>query len=34
VDLEVNPLIVRRAGDGALAVDARGTLQTRKEPAS
>jgi acetyl-CoA synthetase (ADP-forming) len=26
VDLEVNPLIVRRAGDGAVAVDGRGTL--------
>jgi acyl-CoA synthetase (NDP forming) len=34
VDHEINPLIVRRAGDGADAVDARGTLQTRKEPAS
>jgi len=27
VDLEVNPLIVRRAGDGAIAVDARGRLE-------
>ena len=27
VDLEVNPLIVRRAGEGALAVDARGRLE-------
>jgi len=26
VDLEVNPLIVRRDGEGAVAVDARGTL--------
>ncbi len=26
VDLEVNPLIVRRAGEGAVAVDCRGTL--------
>jgi acetyl-CoA synthetase (ADP-forming) len=26
VDLEVNPLIVRRAGEGAVAVDGRGTL--------
>jgi acetyl-CoA synthetase (ADP-forming) len=26
VDLEVNPLIVRRAGQGAVAVDGRGTL--------
>jgi acetyl-CoA synthetase (ADP-forming) len=26
VDLEVNPLIVRRAGGGAVAVDGRGTL--------
>jgi len=34
VDLEINPLIVHRAGDGAVAVDARGTLATRKELAS
>ena len=34
VELEINPLIVRRAGDGVLAVDARGTLAIRKEPAS
>jgi acetyl-CoA synthetase (ADP-forming) len=34
VELEINPLIVCRAGGGALAVDARGTLATRKEPAS
>jgi acetyl-CoA synthetase (ADP-forming) len=27
VDLEINPLIVRRAGDGAVAVDARGRLE-------
>ena len=27
VDLEVNPLIVRRAGEGAVAVDARGRLE-------
>jgi len=27
VDLEVNPLIVRRAGGGAIAVDARGRLE-------
>jgi acyl-CoA synthetase (NDP forming) len=27
VDLEVNPLIVRRAGGGAVAVDARGRLE-------
>jgi len=26
VDLEVNPLIVRRSGEGAVAVDGRGTL--------
>ena len=26
VDLEINPLIVGRAGTGALAVDARGTV--------
>jgi acetyl-CoA synthetase (ADP-forming) len=31
VDIEINPLIVRRAGEGAIAVDARGTLD-RKEP--
>jgi acyl-CoA synthetase (NDP forming) len=34
VDLEINPLIVRRAGEGAVAVDARGTLEARKEPDS
>jgi len=33
VDIEINPLIVRRAGEGAVAVDARGTLDARKEPA-
>jgi len=34
VDLEVNPLIVRRAGGGAVAVDARGTLTnpSQEEP--
>jgi acyl-CoA synthetase (NDP forming) len=32
VDLEINPLIVRRAGEGAVAVDVRGTL-AKKEPA-
>jgi len=26
IDLEVNPLIARRAGGGAVAVDGRGTL--------
>jgi hypothetical protein len=26
VDFEVNPLIVRRLGEGAVAVDSRGTL--------
>jgi acetyl-CoA synthetase (ADP-forming) len=26
VDLEINPLLVRRAGEGAIAVDARGTI--------
>jgi hypothetical protein len=31
VDLEINPLIVRRAGDGAVAVDARGTLDAKTE---
>jgi len=34
VDLEINPLIVRRAGEGAVAVDARGTLAGDKESAS
>ena len=29
VDLEVNPLIVRREGGGAVAVDGRGTLADR-----
>ena len=33
VDLEINPLIVRRAGEGAVAVDARGTLGAKKESA-
>jgi len=34
VDLEVNPLIVRRAGGGAVVVDGRGTLTntSQKEP--
>ena len=35
VDLEVNPLIVRRAGQGAVAVDGRGTLSnshTKEHP--
>src|SRR5205085_1990993 len=31
VDLEINPLIVRRAGEGAVAVDARGTLDAKPE---
>jgi acetyl-CoA synthetase (ADP-forming) len=32
VDLEINPLIVRRAGEGAVAVDGRATLNpTQKE---
>jgi len=34
VELEINPLIVRRAGEGAVAVDARGTLDADKEFAS
>jgi acetyl-CoA synthetase (ADP-forming) len=33
-DLEVNPLIVRRHGDGAIAVDGRATLQPKEEPRS
>jgi acetyl-CoA synthetase (ADP-forming) len=32
VDLEVNPLIVRRHGEGALAVDGRATLHPKEEP--
>ncbi len=32
VDLEINPLIVRRAAQGAVAVDVRGTLDAKKEP--
>jgi acyl-CoA synthetase (NDP forming) len=32
VDLEINPLIVRRAGGGAVAVDARGTLGAAHHP--
>jgi hypothetical protein len=34
VDFEVNPLIVRAQGDGAIAVDSRGTLTDtlHKEP--
>jgi acyl-CoA synthetase (NDP forming) len=31
VDLEVNPLIVRRAGEGAIAVDGRATLNPKEE---
>jgi acetyl-CoA synthetase (ADP-forming) len=31
-DLEINPLIVRRDGDGAVAVDARATLHPKEEP--
>ncbi|RPH84857.1 MAG: CoA-binding protein, partial [Candidatus Rokuibacteriota bacterium] len=31
-DLEVNPLVVRRHGDGATAVDGRATLQPKEEP--
>ena len=31
VDLEVNPLIVRRAGGGAVAVDGRATLNPKEE---
>lgn len=31
VDLEVNPLIVRRAGHGAIAVDGRATLHAKEE---
>jgi acyl-CoA synthetase (NDP forming) len=34
VDLEVNPLIVRRAGQGAVAVDGRATLARGKEEES
>ena len=34
VDLEINPLIVRRAGQGVVAVDVRGTLDAGKESAS
>ena len=30
-DLEVNPLIVRRDGDGAVAVDGRATLHAKEE---
>lgn len=32
VDLEINPLIVRESGHGAIAVDLRGTLAADKEP--
>ena len=32
VELEINPLIVRESGHGAIAVDARGTLAAAKEP--
>jgi acetyl-CoA synthetase (ADP-forming) len=34
VDLEINPLIVRREGGGAVAVDGRGTLtdESDEEP--
>jgi acyl-CoA synthetase (NDP forming) len=31
-DLEVNPLVVRRHGDGATAVDGRATLHPKEEP--
>ena len=31
VDLEINPLIVRRAGEGAVAVDGRATLHGKEE---
>jgi acetyl-CoA synthetase (ADP-forming) len=31
VDLEINPLLVRRAGDGAVAVDGRATLHPKEE---
>jgi acetyl-CoA synthetase (ADP-forming) len=31
-DLEVNPCIVRRPGEGALAVDGRATLNSKEEP--
>jgi acetyl-CoA synthetase (ADP-forming) len=31
VDLEVNPLIVRRVGEGAVAVDARGTIRDERK---
>jgi acyl-CoA synthetase (NDP forming) len=31
-DLEVNPLIVRRHGEGAIAVDGRATLHPKEEP--
>ena len=31
VDLEINPLIVRAAGAGAITVDARGTLDAKPE---
>ncbi len=31
VDLEINPLIVRRSGEGAVAVDGRATLQPKEE---
>jgi acetyl-CoA synthetase (ADP-forming) len=34
VDLEVNPLIVRRHGDGAVAVDGRATLHAKEESRS
>ena len=33
VEIEINPLIVRRAGEGALAVDARGTMDAKTEHA-
>jgi acetyl-CoA synthetase (ADP-forming) len=32
VELEINPLIVRESGHGAIAVDARGVLAADKEP--
>jgi hypothetical protein len=32
VDLEVNPLIVGRLGEGAFAVDGRATLHPKEEP--
>jgi succinyl-CoA synthetase beta subunit len=31
VDLEVNPLIVRRSGEGVVAVDGRATLHAKED---